>query len=152
MTTILGIDPGNRTGVCLIRSTSRTDAPVLVWHDEVYGGSDGFREWWHEKLARPDVDLIVCEDFILREGVHGIDLSPVEVIEALRGLARDAGVKVLYSPPGGRLKRVPDRVMKRMNMYLAGEKNRNAREAVRHALAYLKIDGNHVVLRAFEQD
>lgn len=151
MTTILGIDPGARTGTCLLMAESRAHAPLLVWNREVYGGSDGFRQWWADTKPYVGVDLIVCESFTLREGTHGVDLSPVEVIEALKGLARDAGLKVLYSPPGGRLKRVPDRVMKRLGMYLPGKQWRNAREAIRHSLAYFKMDGNVAVLRAFEE-
>src|SRR5665647_325289 len=125
---VLGIDPGERTGVALV-DVSTEQAPVLLMHEEVYGGLSGFSVWWED---RPDYDVLVCEDFLLRQGLHGVNLEPVRIIAFLEPYAP------VMQPPAGRKKAVSDNALKRLGLYLPGEKQRNAREAVRHVVWFLK--------------
>ena len=144
----LGVDPGKTTGIALVREN------LDVWKlAEVKGGADGFLEYWNEFLEpwyKPDV--IVCESFHTREGKHGVDTTPLVVIGALKALADASGIPILMQPPGGRLKRIPDAVMKRLDLYPPGRQNRNCREALRHVLSVMKSDGNRLVLEAFRDD
>ena len=125
---LLGIDPGVRTGVALL-DVPTDQPPTLIFSDEIYGGLSGFSTWWD---TRPDYDVLVCEDFILRQGLHGVNLEPVRIIAFLEPYAP------MMQPPAGRKKAVSDETLKRLGLYLPGEKQRNAREAVRHAVVYLK--------------
>ena len=124
---LLSIDPGLRTGVALL-DVPNDEPPTLVFHEEVHGGLPGFHEWWD---LRPDYDVLVCEDYIPRRGIPG-NVEPLKIIGYLLPFA-----PVLQSP-AGRKKAVSDDVLKRLGLYLPGEPNRNAREAIRHGIVYLK--------------
>ena len=134
---VLGVDPGMRTGVALLEVPDNT-APVLVAYWEVYGGVVGFQEWWK---THPEYDVLVCEDFILRGGVKGVNTEPIKVIEFLRPYSP------IMQPPAGRLTAVSDKVLKRLGLYLPGERLRNAREAVRHAVWFVKKSLHKPTLR-----
>lgn len=124
---ILAIDPGVRSGVALL-DVPNDKTPVLLMHDEVYGGLSGFHEWWQR---RPDYDVLVVEDYIVRRGVPG-NVEPLRIIGYLHPYAP------VLQAPAGRKQAVSDDVLKRLGMYLPGEPNRNAREAVRHGVWWLK--------------
>lgn len=138
MSTILSIDPGKRTGVAYIKYDADS-APELLNSAEVYGGADGFRTWWH--MFAPEYDTLLCEDFKKREGVHGVDLEPLKVIGWL------SEFEPIMQQPAGRKRGVPDEALKRLGLYLPGEPNRNAREAVRHAVWWLKNQGHRPTIR-----
>lgn len=138
MPTILAIDPGKRTGVAFLMYDNNV-APHLMEATEVYGGVEGFRTWW--AMTRPVYDTLVVEKFIPREGVRGIDYTPKEILGWL------SQFDPVLQPPAGRKKAVPDDALKRLGLYLPGEPNRNAREAVRHGVWKLKNDGHKPTIR-----
>jgi hypothetical protein len=126
---ILGIDPGQRTGVAVIEVTDDT-APVLVSYEEVYGGVNGFTIWWE---THPPYDVLVAERYIPRGGTPQKNAgAPLGVLGFL-----DQFNPVLQTP-AGRAVSVSDAVLKRLGLYLPGERLRNVREAVRHVVWYLK--------------
>lgn len=146
---IFGVDPGATTGAAVVY-VAPSGAITLADHFEIPGGAQGLLEWWDERYTlRATFDLIVCEDFILREGKHGVDITPKEVIGTLRAVASDAKIPVVFRPPSGRLKQAPDWLLKALGVHLPGKANRNAREAVRHIIAHLKHEGNRAVLEAY---
>lgn len=138
MPTVLGIDPGRRTGVALLGYDENT-APRILIAEEVYGGVEGFRIWWEE--WSPDYDTLVAENFIKREGVKGVDHTPLEVLGWL------SQFNPVLQSPAGRKKAVPDSALRRLGLYLPGEPNRNAREAVRHAVLWLKNQRHKPTIR-----
>jgi hypothetical protein len=138
MPTILAVDPGKRTGVAFIEYDNDT-APKLLNSSEVYGGAEGFRLWW--QMFAPNYDTLVAENFISREGVYGVDTEPLRVLGFL------GQFNPVLQTPAGRKKAVPDDALKRLGLYLPGEKNRNAREAVRHAVWWLKNQGHRPTIR-----
>jgi hypothetical protein len=141
----LGIDPGVTTGVAYIYATE-TEVSLTAW-DEVKGGLEGFIDYWR---SGPHLNaVIVMEDFITREGKHGLDHTPERVIGAVRAMAERQGLQVIMRPPSGRLKQAPDWLLKALGVHLPGKANRNAREAVRHVIAHLKHEGNRTVLEAY---
>ncbi len=148
----LGIDPGLRTGACLLAVSG--DSILLAFHWDIPGGAEGFIEWWNQHVPKRQDGMLpatcVYESFTLREGKYGVDITPRDVIGALKALANRDGVDLIERPPAARKRQVPDEVLRRMGLYLAGEPNRNAREAVRHVVAYLKSQKHPRVLEAFQ--
>lgn len=135
---ILGVDPGKRTGVALIEVTDET-APVLVGYWEVYGGVSGFREWWK---THPDYDVLVAERYITRGGVVQKDAHhPQQVLGFL-----DQFDPILQTP-AGRQNAVSDAALRALGLYLPGKTLRNAREAARHAVWYLKSKHHRPTLK-----
>jgi hypothetical protein len=118
---------------------------------DIPGGAEGFIQWWGTQHMDYDAEdmTIVFEGFTLREGKHGVDLTPRDVIGALKALASRDGIPWVERAPAGRKKQASDAILKRLGLYLPGEANRNAREAVRHVTAYLKAQKNPTVLGAF---
>lgn len=146
----LGIDPGKRTGACWIM-VNKGGISLNSYYD-IPGGVEGFVQWWGAQHMQYDAQDITCiyEGFTTREGKFGIDHTPERVIGALKALASRDGVDLIERAPAGRKRQVPDEVLKSMGLHLAGERNRNAREAVRHVVAYLKSQKHPAVLAAFD--
>lgn len=134
---VLGVDPGMRTGVAFLE-VPEDSTPVLIQYEEVYGGVEGFQKWWE---THPPYDVLVCEDFILRGGVKGVNIEPIKIIEFLRQF------NPVMQTPAGRNTSVSDAVLKRLGLHLPGERLRNAREAVRHAVWYVKKSLHKPTLR-----
>lgn len=134
---MLAIDPGVRTGAALVEVTEDS-APVLLGYWEIPGGLEGFQEWW---ALRPEYDTLVAEDFDHREGVRGVDHTPERILGWLSTWTP------ILQKPAGRKRAVPDDALKRLGLYLPGERQRNAREAVRHAIVYLKNSGHRPTIR-----
>lgn len=124
---ILGIDPGMRTGVALL-DVPNDKPPALIFHEEISGGLSGFHEWWD---LRPEYDVLVVEDYIPRRGVPG-NVEPLRIIGYLHPYGP------VLQAPAGRKQAVSDDVLKRLGLHLPGEPHRNEREAVRHAVWWLK--------------
>lgn len=146
MTLYLGIDPGRRTGAALIHETPAEISLVAHW--DIPDAAEGFTSWWRSFLIPLPADRIIVEQFTLREGVHGVDLSARDVIGALSAL-NELNFPVEFRPAGGRLKQAPDRLLKALGLYLEGKANRNAREAVRHVIAHLKAEKHPIVMEAY---
>lgn len=129
MRTILSLDPGGTTGVAFIDFDD--SAVELVKVEQVKGGLEGFIEWFLQ-LDTP-FDLIVCESFTLRPGIHGADLSPTYVIGALQALAREN--EIVYQEP--KLKPLcDDPRLKKMGFH--SKAFGHANDAVRHGIIYLR--------------
>ena len=148
---VLGIDPGQRTGIALVDCHE-----LKLWLDyraDVPDSVDGFLGFMVEQqLLVTQADVWVIEDFILREGKHGVSDDASRVIGAALALAHVWGVKTSLRAPGGRTRQVPDRVLH--NLFgkdaFVGNKDRNIKEAVRHTVGYAKAQGVKAVLEAFD--
>ncbi len=138
MTSILAVDPGKRTGIALVHFDD--DAPAVVtWTWDVDGGLEGWADWiteYREIFVDSDF-FIVYESFTPREGVHGVGTDAPEVIGALRTWADDWGIPAVPQPPAGRVRAVPDAIVKSLGFNKSKEQ-RNIFEAVRHSIWYLK--------------
>jgi len=132
MTRILGIDPGGTTGLALV-SVDGSTAPQLIWQKQITGGLEGFLNFHWDELLDTEIDLIVCESFTLREGVHGVDLTPTYIIGALEALY--PLMPIVYQPP--KLKPLCDDTrLKEMGLYTPARGH--AMDAVRHVMVYLR--------------
>ena len=131
MTLILGIDPGGTTGISLVEFSPK-DEPKLVASIQVPDGLKGFLNWYIS--SKHDWDFVVCENFTLRPGVHGVDLTPTYIIGALEALELNKK-KVYYQAPSQK-PLCNDDVLKRMGLFFPGMGHAN--DATRHAIIYLR--------------
>jgi len=128
---MISLDPGGTTGVSIIGYD--TDSVYLVNTYQVSNGLEGFVHWVKE-VGLEQFDEIVCENFTLRPGVHGADITPAYVIGALEAIVH--GVKkVTYQQPAQK-KLCGDDKLKRMEMHQPGKPHAN--DATRHGIIYLR--------------
>jgi len=128
---MISLDPGGTTGVSIIGYD--TDSVYLVNTYQVANGLEGFVHWVKE-VGLEQFDEIVCENFTLRPGVHGADITPAYVIGALEAIVH--GVKkVTYQQPAQK-KLCGDDKLKRMEMHQPGKPHAN--DATRHGIIYLR--------------
>jgi hypothetical protein len=131
---MLSLDPGGTTGAALVQYFENEE-PELKWARQIPNGLQGFLDFHWDELLSYDIDEIVCENFTLREGVYGADLSPVYVIGALEALYERGRTPITYQPPSSKPLCDDDR-LKRIGMHSKGRPHAN--DAVRHAIIYLR--------------
>lgn len=135
---ILSFDPGGTTGFAYLSFSD--NELTLIEAGQIPDGLSGFIDWWDSRNPLQDEDLtIVCESFTLREGVRGVNLEPCYIIGALEVLS-DYN-KVIYQPPSHKVFCNND-VLKNLGMWIKGQDH--ARDAVRHAIAYLRNVQKHI--------
>jgi hypothetical protein len=79
-------------------------------------------------------DFVVCESFILRPGIHGVDITPAYVIGALEALENPRS-KIHFQPPSSK-PLCDDDALKNLGVYTRGYPHSN--DATRHAIIYLR--------------
>ena len=128
---VLAIDPGKATGVCLF------NADILKLEDSaiIEGGLVGIQDYF--EYGDPHYDVLVVESFELEEGTHGVDLTPVGIIDWFKTL----GIPIVWQRrmQRGKDKLITPAVLKRAGLYPPrGElKEGHQVAALQHALAYL---------------
>lgn len=129
---ILWLDPGVKTGVCLFNADTLKVELFLI----IPNGRTGLQEWW-ESGDVPEHDVLGCESFELEEGTHGVDLTPVGIIDWLKSL----GIPIVWQRRNqrGKNKLISITVLKRAGLYpKRGElKEGHQVAALQHLLAYL---------------
>ncbi len=136
MKTILSFDPGGTTGYAYVSFDE--SSLTLIKSGQITGSLSGFLEWWKERDPLQQDLILVCESFTLREGVRGVNLDPCYIIGALEVLSGNNAVR--YQPPSHKVFCNND-VLKNLGMWLKGQDH--ARDAVRHAIAYLRNVEHH---------
>lgn len=138
MKQILSFDPGGTTGYAFIVYQPDTD-PIMIDSGQIPDGHKGFIKWWREGGLEMSINAtVVCESFTLRPGVPGVNLEPCYVMGALEALTRKK--EVVYQGPVYKAYCNND-ALKNLGMYLVGKQH--ARDAVRHAIAYLRVVEKH---------
>ena len=146
---ILSIDPGGKggdTGIVLLGYTSEF-RPSCIESWAVPNGLGGFTDWYYtDWLPRHDAfnGTVVVEQFVHFKAVQ-IETTPILIEGAVRFIWPNA----VLSPASGKNTAVPDEVMKRLGLYIAGDHHRDRNEACRHALRWLKNQKHIPTLRAF---
>jgi hypothetical protein len=129
---VLSLDPGGTTGYAI--STFDDNSPLVIERSgQIKNSLSGFLDFHWDVLESEDIDLIVCENFELREGVYGADLSPVYIIGALEALY--PVIPIWYQAPYQK-PLVDDDRLKKLAIYEPGKPHRN--DAVRHMVIYLR--------------
>lgn len=172
-TALLCFDPGERTGFALFifpnlctdcdseKCEHILEEPVrLIMHKEIYGGIDAVVDVFAEKnnpLGTSIAEIvkdeevknikIVAEDFIPWADKNYVNYTPLEIKGALKFASKLLEIPIIIQSPAGRKEAVSDDALKNLDWYLAGEPNRNAREAIRHGVVYLKNERNRWILK-----
>jgi hypothetical protein len=144
---ILWLDPGAKTGVCLLDTEHFEDIHLEIIPD----GLKGLQAWYEKtrRLSGLHLDVIGCESFELEEGTHGIDYeSPLAIIHWLQ----EGGMSDNYFAPivwQRRMQRGNNTVasvavLKRAGLYpKRGElKEGHQVAALQHLLSYLMRTGH----------
>lgn len=131
MPTLISFDPGGTTGVSIISFDESYYS--LVETMQIAGGLSGFIRWAGPHDFR-QYDVIVCEDFTLRPGVHGADITPAYVIGALEAIV-DGVMPVVYQQPSQK-KLCGDERLERLEVRKPGVPHAN--DATRHGIIYLR--------------
>lgn len=132
---IIALDPGKTTGVAFL-DYSEITSPTLVDH-----GSKSPENLTHtldDYISRVGTDnaLIVVERFVLREGMYGVDTSPIEVIGRIKEWSKDRPHPFVWQLPSEK-ELATNEVLRRMGLWLKGKDQRHVMDAVRHAVVYL---------------
>lgn len=136
MNRVLGVDPGGTTGVCLLEVPD--DAPAQVaFLQEIAGGTQGFVEWWSTYA-----DIVVCESFALDGRTPKPDLTPVEIIGALKAfeVCNDwCSWDLVFQTNTQGKSLLPNAILKRAGYYpeRGQVKGGHGVDALRHALTYI---------------
>lgn len=126
---LLSLDPGGTTGAALLTFDDERVALESAW--QIPGGLTGFLEW--QKTFDTPIDLIICESFTLRPGVHGANIEPTYIIGALTALYQ--GTELIMQEP--KLKPLCDDArLKTLELYHKNLPHGN--DAIRHAIIYLR--------------
>lgn len=142
MPTVLSLDPGGTTGYAIFDVWSNEPAE-LIRRGQIQNGLQGFLDFHWDVLDGIEFDAIVCESFKLREGLHGVDLTPTYIIGALEALYPK--IKIQYQEP--KLKPLCDDVrLKRLGLHVPGKPHAN--DAVRHAIIAFRNSKHKPTLEA----
>lgn len=132
---IIAIDPGKATGIALL-DYSEISAPTLIAHgthapDRVIDALDHLAQYLDFYGG-----VIVIERFVLREGMYGVDTSPIGVIDRIKEWAKNKPHTLVWQLPGEKELVTNDR-LRRLGLWLKGKEQRHIMDAVRHAVLYL---------------
>lgn len=128
----LSLDPGGTTGYAIV--SFEPDFPMkIIRSGQIKNSLRGFLDFHWDVLESEQFDFIICENFELREGIYGADLSPVYIIGALEALY--PVIPIIYQAPYQK-PLVDDDRLKRLGIYEPGKPHRN--DAVRHMAIYLR--------------
>ena len=133
MRRLVSVDPGVTTGVSFI--TYSDHSVQLEQAFQIQNGRRGFIDFLRGTVLSThlSVDQFVCEDFILRPGVHGANIEPAFVIGAMEGVLSNQNI---YMQPASQKKLVNDERLKRLEMFSTGWPHAN--DATRHGIIYLR--------------
>lgn len=140
MTTLLTLDPGGTTGWAFGEWRDGEEYSVIE-HGMIPNGLAGFLNWWSEDhIALDYLDVIVSESFQLRGKVVNPDVTPLRVEGALAVLAP----RTIYQQPLMKV-HASDAILRAYGLWWPGAGH--DRDAARHALAYLKLQGHMPTIR-----
>src|SRR5690625_5188853 len=132
---IVGIDPGKSTGIAVLGHNEITH-PTLITHDTPAPENvTGVLESLLSELDHQQV-VIVVERFVLREGMYGVDTTPIEVIGRIKEWSKDRPHPFVWQLPSEK-ELATNEVLRRMGLWLKGKDQRHVMDAVRHAVVYL---------------
>ena len=139
---VLGQDPGDTTGVAMLRYTDNTP-PELIYLHQIPDGREGFFYFFIGTEVGEGTEVTsVSEKWVTREGVRGAKITPA-YIEGIQ----DAiwGFQTEYQPPNVK-PIIGDEFLKVNNLWTEGK--RHQMDALLHALYWLRSQGHEPTLKA----
>ena len=121
MPNILGIDPGGKTGIAMLREKGTVTFNDLEYV-EIEGGYSGFVNWWEDNWKWLGFDVhgewdIIVERFELRKQDFVADITPKEIIGMLKYWARIHDRELFWAMAGAHKGLVTDEALKRAGLY-----------------------------------
>lgn len=146
---VIGMDPGGTTGVACLRllfdtdveTTIQTAQPELGYLHQIADGRYGFKDFFGGSVIAHNV-IIVSEKWKERN-VKGADREPQYIEGGIHMLWGDENVVWQY-PDQKEL--IPDQWLKDNNLWTEGK--RHQMDALKHAFAYLRNNGNSATLNS----
>lgn len=116
MVTVIGIDPGDKTGLTILPDEGE---PTFY---EIHGGYEGFVIWWEENWRNRGWEElrhfhIIYEQFDLRNNDFVADITPKEIIGMLRYWARINGVTLWRVTPAAHKGLITNSALHRAGLY-----------------------------------
>lgn len=142
-TYILGLDPGQTTGIAIVRIDPRDQKklPELVFLDQVEGGRYGFKEYFKPYYLSDNV-ILVSEKWKERN-VKGADREPQYIEGSMHMLWDDENINYQY-PEVKSL--VPDEWLAEQNLWTPGK--RHQMDALIHVIAFLRNQEHEGTMQA----
>lgn len=139
---VVGQDPGETTGVAVLRYTEHTK-PELIYLHQIPDGREGFFYFFIGTEVGEGTNITsVSEKWEQREGVHGANLEPVRI----EGIQDAIWIfQTHYQSPSVK-KMVGDEFLKINNLWTEGK--RHQMDALLHAIYYLRSIGHEPTLKA----
>lgn len=143
---VIGQDPGETTGVAVLRYTENTK-PELVYLHQIPNGREGFFYFFiGTEMGYGTNNTSVSEKWEQREGVHSANLEPVRI----EGVQDAIWVfQTVYQSPVVK-NMVGDEFLKVMNLWTPGK--RHQMDALLHAIYYLRDIGHEPTLKSLSGD
>lgn len=126
---ILAVDPGGTTGV-----VQWYQGQDFLLPDQIVNGRFGFYRWFNEEVDQLDIELIVCEDFLItQQSVKKTRQSDaLRIIGYLDGWCFVNGVRFVLQTPNEGKGFGTDEKLKHVGWYTVGKPH--ATDAARHLL------------------
>lgn len=130
---ILGLDPGETTGVAMLRIDTRDDKvkPELVYLHQITGGRYGFKDWFAGSVVSEN--LVIVSEKWRERNIKGANREPQYIEGAMHMLWDDDNIEYQF-PDVKEL--IPDQWLKDNNLWTEGK--RHQMDAQKHAWAYLR--------------
>lgn len=115
MTSFIGIDPGEKTGIGLYDSVTGNKDFV-----EVEGGYQGFVDWYDSTYPLfSNMDVVIVEKFTLRNNEFVANTVPLEIMGALKLLQHQGETRndIVWVTPAQHKTLISNEAMKRGGMY-----------------------------------
>lgn len=132
--TIIGLDPGGTTGVCIYKSNGHTLTRLQL------DGGNHHNDLWN-LLGHHAPHIVVCERFDYRPNQKHAELISVEYIGVVRLWCRRTNTPLIEQRQlKGRQGLWSDAKLKKLDVYIPG--NEHAMDATRQVLYYLTVELN----------
>lgn len=115
MTSLIGIDPGEKTGIGLYDTVTQNRDFI-----EVEGGYEGFLRWFDDSYPMfSSVDVVIVEKFTLRSQEFVANTTPLEIMGMLKYLEHCGETRndIVWCTPAQHKSLISDAAMKRGGMY-----------------------------------
>lgn len=139
---VLGLDPGGTTGVAMLRINTEDEKPKpeLVYLHQIENGLQGFIDWFHG--STPSANTQIVSEKWKERNVKGANRTPQYIEGAMHWAWGDH--TVWQYPDQKEL--VPDSWLKDNNLWTEGK--RHQMDALKHAFAYLRNNGNSATVES----
>lgn len=129
---VIGVDPGKATGMALVSYSDEKEPVLLDYTTSTEADVVRYLRTTHHSHSL----TLVVERFVLRGGVHGVDITPERINGRIMQFTEDEGIDVVWQLPSSK-DLISNEILKRMDFWIPGKDNRHVDDALRHVMQYL---------------